>query len=86
MENKYKIPLEFLQRFNILIIFYCLGSEILFAIQNFKDIYALAECLSFMSTEIITCAKILTFYFFNDKFKDMIVKIRELSEKRENFL
>jgi hypothetical protein len=66
---------------NILIIFYCLGAEILFAVQNFKDIFALAECLSFMSTEIITCAKILTFYFFNKDFGTMIMKIKELSDQ-----
>lgn len=83
VDEKYKTLLEYFQRLNILIIFYCLGAEVLFAIQNFKNIFVLAECLSFMSTEIITCAKILTFYFFNEDFSKMINKIRELSEKGE---
>lgn len=81
LEQKHKILLRFLQRLNILIIFYCLFAEILFVVQNLKDIYATAECLSFTATELITCAKIITFYCRNEKFDELLTNIKEMANK-----
>lgn len=81
VEEKHKILLRFFQRLNILIIFYCLFAEILFVLQNFKDVFATAECLSYVATELITCAKIITFYCYNQRFGDLIASIKEMANK-----
>lgn len=81
VEEKHKVLLRFLQRLNISIISYCLFAEILFVVQNLKDIFAAVECLSFIATMLITLPKIISFYCFNERFRDMLVAIKELSDK-----
>ena len=84
VEEKHKLFLRFLQRLNISIISYCVFAEIRFVVRNLKDIFAAVECFSFIATVLITFPKIISFYYYNENFRDMLVGIKELSDKGES--
>lgn len=73
-----------LQVSGIVCIALCLASEIYFLVENFTDVMASAEAFGTLSTEIITLSKIITFYFWKEKFYQLMDEIKTLSEQSDN--
>lgn len=70
-----------IQILSLFCIAFCLLSEIYFVVENFQDVIASAESFGTLSTEVITLTKLITFYFWKEKFYQLMDQIAGLSEQ-----